>query len=481
MKLGVPEPPRDQNGQPVNVNDWDGPQDPGNPLNWSLLSRIYHVTCPALFGFAVTFGTSVYSPAVFDIMKDFDVSRTAALTGLTVYTLGLGFGPVLSAPISELHGRKIVYLISSPICMLFTLGAGFSKSFASFIVCRFFAGLTGSPALAVGAGSSVDVVAPQHRAVASSFFIMAPFFGPSIGPIVGGFVAQYKSWRWTQWCIIFITLAVYLMSLPMKETYKPIILKRRARKQGIVVPKTATNEIAVIWSILLQNLVKPMRMLLIEPVVLFFSLYTAFAFGILFLLFAAIPYTFQRPPYNFTTSQSGLVFIAVGVGVVLASVTNLFIDKYIYQKIHRRTVAEGKSHVPPEHRLYSSMIGSVGIPIGLFWFAWTADKGYHWAIPVVATIPFAWGNLCLFISTAMFSIDTYGPQHGASAIAANGIVRYTLGAVFPLFTIQMYTNLGIGWATSLLGFLSILMLPIPFVFFKWGPKIRERSFYSPLK
>lgn len=43
------------------------------------------------------------------------------------------------------------------------------------------------------------------------------------------------------------------------------------------------------------------------------------------------------------------------------------------------------------------MFGSIGIPLGLFWFGWTADKGVHWAVPVVAAIPFAWGNLLLFV------------------------------------------------------------------------------------
>ena len=128
-----------------------------------------------------TFGTSVYTPALADIMADFNVSRTAALVGITVYTLGLAFGPILSAPLSEKHGRKVVYLLSSPIFMLFTLGAGFSKSFASLIVCRFFSGLTGSPALAVGAGSSADLFPPHERAKITTVFLVAPFAGPSIG------------------------------------------------------------------------------------------------------------------------------------------------------------------------------------------------------------------------------------------------------------------------------------------------------------
>lgn len=114
-------------------------------------------------------------------MAAFHISRTAALVGLTVYTLGLGFGPIISAPLSENHGRKIVYLVSAPIFMIFTLGAGLSNSLAALLVCRFFAGLTGSPALAVGAGTNADLFPPRQRAVVTSCFLMAPFAGPSLG------------------------------------------------------------------------------------------------------------------------------------------------------------------------------------------------------------------------------------------------------------------------------------------------------------
>lgn len=63
-------------------------------------------------------------------------------------------------------------------------------------------------------------------------------------------------------------------------------------------------------------------------------------------------------------------------------------------------------------------------------------------------------------------------------MAANGLLRYTLGAVFPLFSLQMFQALGIDWACSLLGFVSLALMPIPWVLFKWGEKIRARSQYG---
>jgi MFS family permease len=114
-------------------------------------------------------------------MRDFGVSRTMAILGLTLYTLGIGLGPMATAPLSEYHGRRVVYLVSAPIFMLFTLGAGFSKHFYSLVICRFFAGLAGSPALAVGAGTNADLFTPRQRAIATSMFLAAPFAGPALG------------------------------------------------------------------------------------------------------------------------------------------------------------------------------------------------------------------------------------------------------------------------------------------------------------
>ena len=66
-------------------------------------------------------------------------------------------------------------------------------------------------------------------------------------------------------------------------------------------------------------------------------------------------------------------------------------------------------------------------------------------------------------------------------MAANGLARYALGAAFPLFTVQMYQKLGIDWATSLLGFVALALMPVPWVFFKYGAVIRKKSRYDTIK
>ena len=421
----------------VTAQDWTGPDDPENPINWPLWQRVYHTTVPGLFAFAVTFASSVYTPGYPEVMTQFHVSSTVALLGLSLYVLGLAFGPVLAAPISETHGRRVVYLVSLPLAALFTLGAGFSKSFAALAVTRFFAGFFGSPVLAVGAGTNVDIWAPIHRAVATGAFLLAPFLGPALGPAVGGFSAQYKGWRWTQWDILFVMIPCYLYALGMKETYKKIILQDRAKRLGIAPPaKTGPSGIAAIKFLLTVTLLRPVSMIFIEPIVFFMSLYTAFNFSVLFGFFAAFPIVFQGV-YHFDAGLSGITFLGIGLGCCIAVLTAILVDRIWYRKEHAKSHREGRGgHVAPEHRLYVAMMGSFGLPIGLFWFAWTARADVHWISPILASIPFAWGNLSIFTAAALYLVDVYGPLNGASALAANGLMRYISGAAFPLFTVQ---------------------------------------------
>ena len=424
----------------------------------------------------------MYTPAIKDTARHFGVSTEAAILPLTVYVLGLAFGPIISAPLSETFGRRLSYIWTIPPSLLFTLGAGFSPNFGAFLVLRFFAGASGAGCLAIGAGSNSDLWPPISRAAASAVFLLAPFLGPAIGPPVGGFAVQAKGWRWTQWPILFIGLASFVFGLAQEETYKKIILQRRAKRFGLAPPPNPLPPgLARIKFLLFVTILRPLRMLITEPIVGCFSLYVAFNFSVLFGFFDAFPLVFQGI-YHFNIGESGLTFLGIGFGCVVATLLFILIDHVTYKKKTRAARARGDmTHLEPEERLYAAMIGSFLLPVALFWFAWTAKKDVHWIVPLIATVPFGIGNLLIFCSCVLYLIDTYGPVYGASAAAANGMLRYVLGAVFPLFTVQMYRRLGIDWATSLLGFVTIALLPIPWVLFKFGPRIRQRSAYAPTK
>lgn len=187
-----------------------------------------------------------------------------------------------------------------------------------------------------------------------------------------------------------------MVALFMKETYAPVILRQRAKQLGLPPPPKPND--ASLLQRMQTKIGRPFEMLLTETPVFFFSLYTSFTFAILFAFFAAFPYIFSRPPYSFSTSQVGLTFIAIGVGVLLSCIMNLSIDRVVYQAKHHAAKAQGQD-ADPEHRLYPAMVGAWGITIGLFIFAWCADNGVHWAITLTfGGVPFALGNLSIFVS-----------------------------------------------------------------------------------
>lgn len=222
-------------------------------------------------------------------------------------------------------------------------------------------------------------------------------------------------------------------------------------------------------------------MLFTEPIVAFFSIYIAFNFATLFAFFAAFPYIF-RTTYSFSTIASVLVFVSVGVGGILAIPTIILCDRHFYQYQVRRVHACGEAgHVAPEHRLYPALGACLGFPLGLFWFAWTARPDVHWISPVLAAAPFSWGNSTIFIAATAYLLDTYQARNGASAMAASSLLRYIAGAAFPLFVLRMYTALGVRWATSLLGFVSIALVPVPWVLFYFGASVKRRSSYDTVR
>ena len=223
------------------------------------------------------------------------------------------------------------------------------------------------------------------------------------------------------------------------------------------------------------TLFRPLHMLFTEPIVTFVCLYISLEFATLFVFLAAIPYIFETI-YSFTLDQSGLILISVLVGSFLGILTIILCDGFIYRRqvVHRYP----PNRVPPEHRLYPAMMGSMGPVAGLFWFGWTARSEISPWSPAIAIVPFSWGYICIFVSLMQFGTDSYAGATTASVASANTFARYGLAGAFPLFTLRMYRTMGTDWATSLFGFVAVLLMSVPFVLFKFGKVIRSKSRYE---
>ncbi|RDW64514.1 MFS transporter [Aspergillus mulundensis] len=471
----------EENERQRRLQEWDSDDDPGNPRNWSTLRKTLTTIVIGLIGFATTVNASIYSSGHEQVKHAFDVSTTVSLLPLSAYSLGLAFGPMISSPLSETFGRKFVYLLTLPMVDLFTIGVGASQGIASLIICRFIAGLFAAPGVSVAAATITDYTHPEARVIPLGIYYAVPTIGSSMGPLIGSFVVEQKGWRWTAWTPLIMAAIVHPPALFIRESYKPILLRKRAEKiLGDGIPVRRQTATTLFKEFITSTIIRPLHMLFTEPLVGFICLYCGFQFALLYTFVVASPRVFGSV-YNFSPSAQGLSFLGMVAGCICAPVVLFTVDRLV--QTHptlrvRNNSTEGGGSSPPELKLYTAMFGSLILPTGLFLFAWTANPTIHWIVPIIAQGLTFLGSMLIYIPCNFYMLDVYGSKYGASASGASSLTRYMLSTAFPLFVPQMYGVLGVGWATSLLGFLAAGMAPIPWVFFYQGPGLRARSGYE---
>ncbi|KAI0412499.1 cycloheximide resistance protein [Xylaria grammica] len=467
-----------------NIVWWDGDNDPENPYNWSTLRKVLNCGCVSFQTFLSPLASSVFAPGVPLVLQEFHSSSPEIATFVvSVYLLGFAVGPVVLAPLSEIYGRVPIYHICNVGFIAFCVACALAPSLNALIAFRFLAGLFGVAPLTNGGGTVADMVPQKHRGTVLSIYSIGPLLGPIVGPIAGGFLSDAKGWRWNFWLLAIVSGFISLvMLIVMKESFGPVILKKKAER----LRKETGNQLLhskldiglTPKDFFKRSAVRPVKMFIRSPIISIMALYTALTYGYLYLQFTTMTEVFQKQ-YNFTTELVGLSFLGLGagslVGVVLYSLTS---DKYIARKsaeadrIAEETGVE-KQGMKPEYRLPFLPIGAIFIPVGLFIYGWTAEKKVHWIVPIIGTAFGGLGNILVFFSIQTYLVDAF-TVYAASALASNTIIRSVTGAVLPLAGLRLYEKLGYGWGNSLLGFIAILFLPVSFVILKYGEVLRRK-------
>lgn len=218
-------------------------------------------------------------------------------------------------------------------------------------------------------------------------------------------------------------------------------------------------------------------LLALEPMCLSLCIYSAILLGIIYLFFGAFQTVFESV-YGFQLWQRGLSFLGLLVGMIFAMLSDSY-WQWNYRRLEMNHMALENlgSETFPEWRLPPAILGAPLVTVGLFVFAWTAYPSVHWIIPIIGSGVFGAGTILVFSGIFTFLVDAY-PAYAASALAANSFMRSTFAGIFPLFGTQLYNALGIQWASCLLGFLTLATLPFPYMFYRYGKRIRKRSRYS---
>ncbi|KAJ7607992.1 MFS general substrate transporter [Mycena polygramma] len=444
-----------------------------NPANWSH-RRKWLVTFVASYFTALTGATaSAYSMGFPSMMRDLDCSEEQAALGISMFCLGFALVPLLTSAFSEEFGRRPLYVVCTIVFTAMYVVQASAQNIQTVIAARFICGAFGSTGATMVGGTVADVWEPAKRGVPMAIYSLFAIAGTGTGPIVAGWIEMSLGWRWIQW---FHTIAgglcIVLTIIVLKETRTGVLLTRKAKKLraetgDLRYRSKAEDELPSMKQLLWVSATRPLILLLTEPTVIVFSIWIAFAWGIMYSMFESILPVFHDL-YGFNQGQLGLTFIGMTVGAFLGFGTNLY-QETLYRKYFP---SRG-----PEARLYAACAAAAMFPAGMFIYAWCAQPDIHWIVPILGVMLFMWATFIIYLAVFTYIADCYG-QYASSALAGQSLLRNLMGTAFPLFTTPMYARLGYHWASSLFGFIAVAMIPIPYVLMYFGPTLRARSRYA---
>ncbi|KAJ5141060.1 hypothetical protein N7526_002055 [Penicillium atrosanguineum] len=478
---GTPKPSHEEkegidgaNGEKPELKEWECYDKLGYSFptwkKWWIITVIFSVQV------SMNWNASFYASSITLYAKHFSISEQAARVGQMSFLIAYAFGCELWAPFSEEFGRWPILQLSLLLVNIWQIPCALAPNYGTIVVCRILGGLS-SAGGSVTLGMVADMWEPESQQWAVAYIVLSSVAGSVIAPIVGGFVATFLDWHWNFWIQLILGGFVQLLHLPVPETRCAILITREARRRrkngDIVWSGDELKGSRMSFKYLLMIWIRPFIMFLREPIVLCLSLLSGFSDALIFTFLQS--YTLVYKQWGFSTIDTGLAFIPILVGYLIAYASFL---PWIHR--HCKVRERDPDALLPEIRLYWLLWVAPLLSIGLFGFAWTSlgPPHVHWIAPMIFSSLIAIANFSIYMATIDYMIAAYGP-YAASATGGNGFARDFLAGIAAMYSTPMYKHMGtkhkLEWPSTFLGFMAILFTIPIYVFYRYGPKIRERS------
>ncbi|KAK5790449.1 hypothetical protein VI817_007736 [Penicillium citrinum] len=477
---------------------WQDENDPQNPRNYPFSSRLIATLLVSALAWIVGAASSINSGVLPQTTETFHITMMEAdadfFSGL--YLLGFAAGSLVSGPLSEILGRNLIYTGSLTLFMIFIMASSLAPNIGALLAFRFLAGIFGCPPLTCAGGTIADLWNPLEKTIYFPVYAVLSFGGPVLGPVIASYIGQtgVLSFRWTGWIILIMSGVIFILIILFQpETYSPLLLKWKGRnlrrETGDERFRSEMDMEKVHLFRLIGGAMKRQVLITIhEPIILLISLYMTVLYIVLFTFFDGYSFIFEDT-HGLSQGMTNIVWVAMYVGIALASLLVPFVYKGTKKAFTEAAMAaKGLDpvldphaldgvHTQPEIRLWFAMVGAPAIPISLFWMGWTDFESVSVWSPIIASSVFGFGTICVFISSYMYVIDTYD-IYAASALGFMTVSRYCAAGGMSIVGIPFYQNMGVHWTLTILGCISAIMVPVPYVFYRYGPVIRRWSRYA---
>ncbi|KAL2751873.1 hypothetical protein ACRALDRAFT_2023403 [Sodiomyces alcalophilus JCM 7366] len=476
--------------------DFDPHGDPDNPREWPSAFKWTLVSLLACMAFTIrdsvtapsdpasTFTCISVVPVASQIIAELnqghaDPSASALL--VTIWELGEAGGPLLIAPLSEIHGRYRVLNTANLLFIAATILTATAGSSVLFITSRFLTGLAVAsnvlnPAI-IG-----DLFEPDQRGSAMSLVMLAPLIGGAVGPAVSGAIAQTLGWRQVLWVGVGLAVGCEVLFLTcFRETYKVAILRRRVetlRREGredvFLAPSVGggggVEGVVGLW----HSVRRPVEVLFGSGVLMALSLYGSVCFSFFYTMSVTLA-DILHDVYGFSPALTGSAFMTFSVGSFVAvGVCNFYLDR-IYVSLRKKDKAQQGR---PEFRLPLSIIGGFALPVAVVAYGWIAQLRLPapWLLLAVALLGFT--ELLAWVPLSAYAVDAFG-TYSASAMTGVIVTRCLMGTFLPLSVAPLVERFGgYGWAFTVLGVLSLVLAPVPVVVMRYGHRWMFRVIHA---
>ena len=328
----------------------------------------------------------------------------------------------------------------------------------------------------------------RGKSIAIAGFL--PYFGPALGPIIGGLAAQHIWWPWLFWILsIFDAFILILGTIIIRETYGPVLLRRKAealasaRQIGMGEDEKSTksgtttsisSHVRIFWkdfsSRIGPAILIPVQLITHRPIILLLSLGMSIGFGVYTLILSNYASLFITQ-YHQSQTTASLHYISIAIGLLMTTQLGGHLMDYMWR---RKCRARPDEEPTPEYRIGYMAVGLFPGVAGIFWYAWSANEHLHWIMVDIGMLVFNAFEFAFSQGLLAYQVDEFKSKRAASASAATRVWTYLLGFAFPIFAPELYKNLGYGWGGSLLGFLLLTMgtgIIVTLIFF--GERIRQ--------
>ncbi|TQW00941.1 hypothetical protein V2A60_001973 [Cordyceps javanica] len=448
-----------------------------NPLDWTPSFKWFIVFLLSMSAFTVTFSCVSVVPVARRISRDLggspdDTSSEVLL--VTIWELGEAAGPLLIGSLSELYGRSPVINTAN---VLFVAALVMAAVAPTLRFLTFTRALTGAAVAINVLGPAIigDIFVPEQRGTAVSMILFAPLLGSSIGPAFSGAAIETLSWRVIILVSVILAALCYSISFVFfRETYTPVILRRKANKALAASPApdmdkpVAKHTYKSLW----LSVSRPLTVLISSGVLMAISFYVAIMFSHFYVAAITMPRIIEDV-YHLSPTAAGLSFFSNAFGSLIGiMVCKSWLDA-IYVKLRDDNNGVGL----PEFRLPIAIFGAITIVPGVALYGWCAE--YHWNI-YVFLIACVWVRMSLIMSftpLTAYVVDACG-FYSASALTAVIVIRCLAGAFLPLGIDKLVNQMGYGWGFTVYALATLAVVSVPVALFYKGENWRRNSEYT---